>query len=224
VLPLRPPAAIAFDLDGTLIDSGLDIAGACNHVLVGAGRAPLAPEVIAAFVGDGMRALIARAFGRPDVDAPDAQLDAWTEQFASYYSAHPADHTTWLPDVLPALDALAGLPLAVITNKAKPVALRVLEVMGGLRRFAFVYGGGDGPRKPRPEPVLTTARALSVDPGALWFVGDAEQDVLAARAAGATAVAVRGGFQDDARLLASRPDVVLSSLGELPPLVRAAAR
>jgi len=197
---------------------------ACNHVLVGAGRAPLPPEVIETFVGDGARALLARAFGVPVTTAPDAQLDAWQEQWVAFYTAHPAAHTTWMPGALAVLDAVADLPLAVVTNKARPVTLAVLEALGGRQRFAFVYGGGDGPLKPRPEPVLATARALSVEPSSLWVVGDADQDILAARAAGAVAVAVKGGFQTEARVRAARPDVILDSLPELLPLIQSACR
>jgi phosphoglycolate phosphatase-like HAD superfamily hydrolase len=124
---------------------------------------------------------------------------------------------------LEALDALAPWPLAIVTNKARAVTLRVLDALGVTGRFAFVSAGGDGPLKPSPEPVLAVARALGVDVRGLWVIGDAEQDVLSARAAGAFAVAVRGGFHDDAQLAASLPDVTLASLRELPRLVQRAS-
>ena len=214
---MRRPLGVAFDLDGTLVDSRLDIAAACNHALASAGRATLAPEVIASFVGDGVTHLVARAF-RLELDAPE--LPDLTARLVAYYAAHPVDHTRWMPGAIEALDALAHLPLAIVTNKARAVTLRVLEALGASGRFAFVFAGGDGPLKPSPEPVLAIARALSVDVRALWVVGDAEQDVLSARAAGAFAVAVRGGFADDERLRAASPDVTLASLHELPALTR----
>ncbi len=220
---MRAPRAVAFDLDGTLIDSRLDIVAACNHTLVWAGRAPLSPEVVSTFVGDGVRALVARAFGVPEKGAPEPSLDAWCQEFIAYGTAHPATYTTWMPGALAALDALAALPLAVVTNKARAVALSVLDALGGRSRFGFVYADGDGPRKPRPDPVVAVARAFSVDVERVWVVGDAEQDVLAALSAGAIAVAVRGGFHDDARLQAASPHVMLSSLLELPALVQRAA-
>jgi phosphoglycolate phosphatase len=220
---MKAPGAVAFDLDGTLIDSRLDIVAACNHTLVWAGRAPLPVEVVSTFVGDGVRALVARAFGVPETEAPEPSLDAWCEEFIAYGTAHPAEHTTWMPGALAALDALAALPLAVVTNKARVVALSVLDALGGRSRFGFVYAGGDGRLKPRPDPVVAVARAFGVDVERVWVVGDAEQDVLAARAAGAVAVAVRGGFHDDARLQAASPHVMLSSLLELPALVQRAA-
>jgi len=214
---MRRAHAIAFDLDGTLIDSRLDIAAACNHVLVGAGRAPLAPEAVAPFVGDGVRALVSKAFGLP-METP--ALDGLEAAFVARYAAHPVERTTWMPGALAALDALGGLPLAILTNKARSVTLAVLEALGVSARFGFVYAGGDGPLKPHPEPVLAVARAFAVAPEALWVVGDGWQDLDAAHAAGAVAVAVLGGFTTEARLLEGRPDALLGTLAELPELLR----
>jgi phosphoglycolate phosphatase len=216
---MRRAQGVAFDLDGTLIDSRLDIAAACNHILVAEGRVPLEPEIIARFVGDGVRALLSKAFGLP-VDAP--ALDDLEEAFVARYAAHPVEQTTWMPGALAALDALRDLPLAVLTNKARSVTLAVLDAMGESARFAFVYAGGDGPLKPHPEGVLAVARGLAVPPEALWVVGDGWQDLDAAHAAGSVAVAVLGGFTTEARLLEAKPHALLGSLVELPDLLRSA--
>jgi phosphoglycolate phosphatase len=211
------PRAIAFDLDGTLIDSRRDIAAACNHALTAAGRPPLPLEVIVTFVGDGIRALVGRAFGlAPD----DPALDPHVAVLVRYYEAHPVDGTVFMPGAREALDALTDLPLALVTNKARSVTLSVLEALGILGRFAFVYAGGDGPLKPNAEPVLACARALSAEREALWVVGDGDQDVRAARAAGAYAVGVLGGFAPEEKLRGANPHVVLASIGELPRLLR----
>ena len=84
--------------------------------------------------------------------------------------------------------------------------------------FAFVYAGGDGPLKPDPAPVAAAARALDVPPDSLWVIGDGRQDVQAARAAGATAIAVLGGFTSEARLREAAPDALLPSLAGLVEL------
>jgi phosphoglycolate phosphatase len=209
--------ALAFDLDGTLIDSRLDIAAACNHALASAGRPTMQPDEIATFVGDGIKALVARAFRLPD-DSPD--LGAHVEILVRYYEAHPIDHTTWMPGAREALDAAADLPLALVTNKGRSVTLAVLEGLGLRSRFAFVYAGGDGPLKPNAEPVLACARALGSETSTLWVIGDGAQDVGAARAAGAFAVGVLGGFTSEESLRAAQPDVMLRSMAELPHLLR----
>ena len=149
---MRRPEAVAFDLDGTLIDSRLDIAAACNHVLEAEGRAPLEVQRIATFVGDGVRALVSRAFALP-MDAP--ALDALERAFVARYAAHAVAHTTWMPGALGAVEALRGTPLAVVTNKARSVTLAVLEALGAGDRFAFVYAGGDGPLKLERGPATS---------------------------------------------------------------------
>jgi phosphoglycolate phosphatase len=217
---LRPPRAIAFDLDGTLIDARLDIAAACNHVLRRAGAKALPPDLIATFVGDGARALLARAFGVPDVDG-DERLDAWAAEFVEFYAAHPVDLTCWMTGALTTLEAVAAVPLALVTNKARLVTERVLVELGMTPRFAFVYAGGDGPLKPDAAPLLAVAGALDVEPADLWMVGDGAQDVLAARRSGACSVGVTGGLGDAVRLRLASPDATLSSIAELPALVRA---
>lgn len=213
------PRAFAFDLDGTLIDSRLDIAAACNHVLVHARRQPLDPAVVVGFVGDGVRLLLARAFG---LAAGDAALDALVQELVRYYAAHPVVHTTWMPGALATLDALSDTPVALLTNKAREVTVAVLDALGVRDRFVFVYAGGDGPLKPDSAPVTAAARALGVPAEALWVVGDGAQDVQSARSAGATAIAVLGGFTPEARLRDARPDALVASLADLVALRDAA--
>jgi phosphoglycolate phosphatase len=211
---LQTPSAVLFDLDGTLLDTRGDIAAACNHVLVGAGRAALPAETIAGFVGDGARTLLARAFGTAkDAREMEALLDAWR----GYYVAHPIDHASWMPGARDSLSALAsrGVPVALVTNKARIVTEAIVAALGVADRFGAIWAGGDGALKPSAEPVTSTARELGIDARGVWMVGDADQDIGAARAAGCVSIAVLGGFHAEARVRAARPDVVLRSLDEL---------
>jgi phosphoglycolate phosphatase len=216
---LRPPRAVLFDLDGTLIDSKGDIAAACNHALSSVGRAPLSEEQISRFVGDGARVLLARALER---DPKDELVERALAAFHPFYEANPATQTTLLPGAEAALDALADRPVALVTNKPRGSTMAVLGALGILSRFAVVRTGSDGPLKPDPHALMTTLERVGVPPSDAWMVGDADQDVLAGRAAGCLTVVVRGGFQAWERVEASKPDVVIASLRELAALASSA--
>jgi phosphoglycolate phosphatase len=215
--PTFAPKAVAFDLDGTLIASKGDIAAACNHALVAVGRARLDEEVIARFVGDGARVLLARALDRaPD----DALVDLALATFHPFYEAHAAVHTTLLPGAIEVMDALAPRPILLVTNKPRGSTMAVLKALDITSRFAFIRAGSDGPLKPDPRAVTDALAAVSVVPSEAWMVGDAEQDVRAGRAAGCATVIVRGGFQSAERVAASEPDLIVSTLHDVAALVR----
>lgn len=212
---------IVFDLDGTLVDSRGDIANACNAALVAVGRRPLDRELIATFVGDGARTLLARAL---EVEKGDALVERAVPFFDAHYLANPARETRLMPGTLEALDALGHRTLAVATNKRRLTAEAVLGAMGLLERFAFVWGGGDGPLKPDPHAVRTLAERAGRDPRELWMVGDGPQDVGAGKAAGARTVAVLGGFHPEERVRPLGPDHVIATLFELAEIVLRSGR
>lgn len=206
--------AIVFDLDGTLIDSRGDIVQAVSHVLAEQGFPPRSAEEIVSFVGDGARRLLARATSLADEDPRLARLFSG---FLEYYTAHAIDHSTPMPGALTALDRLAGRALAVCTNKPRATTEAVLSGLGLADRFAAVVAGGDVPEpKPHPRALLRVADLLGVPAASLVMVGDGVQDVECGRGAGAFTVGVRGGIGDRARLEASRPDLLIDSLNELP--------
>src|SRR5580693_8319265 len=101
---MLPPTAIAFDLDGTLIDSRGDIVAAVNHALIRTGRAPLPGPVIIRFLGDGARSLCARAAQLPDTADEVSEL---VDHFTTYYVDHPVDFTRWSPTVQETLETFA---------------------------------------------------------------------------------------------------------------------
>jgi phosphoglycolate phosphatase len=214
------PRGVVFDLDGTLIDSRADIAQACNHVLKWAGREPLPVETVSGYVGDGARSLLARTFAIPE-DAPE--IDALFAEWQRFYLAHPVDHTQTMPGAVRALRELhtRGIALSIVTNKARAVALAIIEALGIAPQLRALYAGGDGPLKPSPEPIRAMAKAMQLATSELWVVGDGTQDIEAARAAGACAIAVSCGFHGDARLRAAAPDACFASLDDfvdaLPP-------
>lgn len=208
---------IVFDLDGTLIDSRADIAIAVNHVLGKLGYTTLPLDVIAGYVGDGARRLIVRAAGLSP-NSPEAE--PLLEEFLDYYTAHAADKTTWMPGALEALDALRGYPLTVCTNKPRATTLAVLQAFEALDRFATLVCGGDIARlKPDPMPLNVIAERLGCTANSLIIVGDGPQDIECGHAVGAFSIGVRGGIAPPERLLAANPDLVLTSLWELPEAI-----
>ncbi len=219
----RAIRAVVFDLDGTLVDSRADIAAAANHMLHRAGLEAQTVQQICAAVGDGARALVERVVatspGQPGLRAR-SRVDELLDIFLSYYTEHATDETTLMPGAAHALDALAHLPLAVLTNKPAVTAQAVLTDLDLLGHFEVIVAGGDTPeRKPSPEPLRHLGRMLGVPPRGMVVVGDGPQDVECGRAAGARTVGVRGGILPIEKLERSRPDHLIDSLGDLPELV-----
>lgn len=210
----RQLSGVVFDLDGTLVDSRRDIAEAANHALAKSGRARLSHAELESYVGDGAPLLLARA---ARLEVKDPKTTDMVADFLDYYAAHPIDHTTLMPGALEALDSLAGYALGVCTNKPRRTTLAVLSGLNLTARFHGVVAGDDLPeRKPHPSMVQEAARQLGVAAAEVVMVGDGPQDVESGRAAGAFTVGVRGGIQAFERLAASRPDLTIDTLAELP--------
>ena len=213
---------VAFDLDGTLVDSRRDIAEAANHALVKAGLPPLPHPELESYVGDGAPLLMSRA---ARIDVKDPKTARMVADFLDYYAEHPIDYTAVMPGALESLEALAEYALGVCTNKPRRTSIAVLRGLGIEARFRGVVAGDDLPqRKPDPAMVLETARRIGVSATELVMVGDGPQDVLSGRAAGALTIGVRGGIQAFERLAASEPDVMIDSLAELPAAISQLAR
>jgi phosphoglycolate phosphatase len=208
---------VVFDLDGTLIDSRDDIARAANRALAALDFDELPLETIATFVGDGASKLLERAAG---IDPDDARLPALYTAFIADYSAHPVVSTRVLPGVFEAFAELGGYPLALCTNKPRVTTDLVLRELGLAPYFRAVVAGDDlSRRKPDPLPIEHLAERLGLAPSELAVVGDGAQDIEAGRRAGARTIGLRHGIQPFERLLAARPDHVIESLVELPPLL-----
>jgi phosphoglycolate phosphatase len=205
---------LIFDLDGTLIDSKLDLALAVNAALEEMGRGPLAHEQIFSYVGQGAPSLIARALGD---GATEEDCLRSLEFFIKYYSVHKLDHTVLYPGVREALGALTGMPMAVLTNKPVGASRGILKGLGLADHFRFVYGGNSFERKkPDPMGVETILREFGAAPAQSMVVGDSEVDVQTARNAGAWACGVTYGFGSH-RLAEFPPDILVDSLTELLP-------
>lgn len=216
-------AAVLFDLDGTLIDSAPDLAGAGNDMRVARGLAPYPFEHFRAMVGSGARGMVARAFG---VGPSEEGYLALRDEFLNRYEARMTQATRVFDSMLPVLDAFdaRALPWGIVTNKATRFADPLARTLGlWPRAAALVCGDTTAHAKPHPEPLLEAARRLGVDAAACLYVGDDLRDVEAGRAAGMTTVAVHWGYLGEgAAIEAWGADHLLQTPDDLLKLLRMA--
>jgi phosphoglycolate phosphatase len=188
---------IAFDLDGTLVDSAPDIAHALNTALRCAGLACFELEQVRGWVGDGPDVLIDRALRARGHDDTPASLRADLRRgFDAATFAAPLQHGAVCDGVAALVDALRNvLPMVVVTNKPTPLARAVLAAAGLLDDMAGVFGADQAHlRKPGPQLLLGAARHLGILPARLLMVGDGAADLGAAQAAGCPAAHVAWGY------------------------------
>ncbi|MBN8830257.1 MAG: HAD hydrolase-like protein [Sphingomonadales bacterium] len=187
---------VGFDLDGTLLDTGADLAAAVNHALVLIGRPTLPVAQIKPFIGRGARLMLARAL--EVTGGGNAELlDELHPKLLEYYAANLCVETAPYPGLLDALDGLAarGLRLAVCTNKREGMARALIETLGLTGRFSAIVGGDTlGPDRLKPKPDLVVEMMRQAGGGRTIFLGDTENDTGAARAAGIPSIAVSFGF------------------------------
>lgn len=187
---------VAFDLDGTLADTALDLAAALNHALERMGRRGIAADAVRNMVGHGARALLRKglaATGHVD----DALVEQGFPLFLEHYEAHIADHSRPYDGVEAALDALEtrGVKLAICTNKLEGLTHRLIAALDWQGRFAAIVGGDTLPRR-KPDPAPVHEAIARAGGGRAAFVGDSIHDTEAARAAGIPCVALTFGFSD----------------------------
>jgi phosphoglycolate phosphatase len=220
---------VIFDLDGTLIDSRLDLVHSVNAALRHIGRTELPDDVIASYVGDGAPILIQRALGGEMVDEDIVRQGL--QFFLAYYREHKLDHTTVYDGIHQALRAIQNsLPephtgdgkssvvprqMAVLTNKPVIPSRAIVEALGLGAFFTQIYGGNSfATKKPDPEGARKLLEEHGVRPEETAIVGDSHVDVETGRNAGMWTVGVRYGFAPHT-LEESPPDVLVDAPHEL---------
>lgn len=209
---------LIFDLDGTLIDSQLDLAQAVNATRAHMGMPPLANETVYSYVGNGAPVLVRRALG-PNVT--DSDVERGLAYFLQYYREHMLDHTTLYPGVRESLDEFlgAGLHMAVLTNKPVRFSEAIVAGLGLARHFFRIYGGNSfEQKKPDPIGIDTLLRESGASRSRTMMIGDSAIDIRTARNAQVQAVGVTYGFQPET-LASEPPDYLLHRMEELVPIV-----
>ena len=205
---------IIFDLDGTLIDSGKDLAISMNATREHFGLPPLDTKLISSYVGNGAPILVKRALG------PEASEEFVAEAltfFLKFYRGHALENTQLYPGVRELVEklSLAGHQQAVLTNKPTRISFDIIAALGLQKHFLRVYGGDSfAVKKPDPIGVVTLMNEAKVEPSGTLMVGDSGIDVQTARNAGVRSCGVAWGFQPEA-FETFNPDMLIRDPAEL---------
>ena len=188
--------AVLFDLDGTLVDTAPDLGYALNLQRSRHGLARLPDELIRPQASHGARGLLGLGFGvKPD----DAKFAAMREEFLELYAANLCRHSQPFPGVLDLLDGIEsrGLKWGVVTNKPARFTEPLMSLLDLAERAACIVSGDTCPQpKPHPAPMFAAAELCAAAPAACLYLGDAERDIEAARAAGMPALVAAWGYLD----------------------------
>jgi len=213
-----PVRALIFDLDGTLIDSKLDLIHSVNAMLTEMGRAKLSDEVISSYIGHGAPMLVSRALGGV---AKEDELARGLTYFLDYYEEHKLDNTCLYPEAAETLAKLSEqkIAMAVLTNKPVKISVRILEALGAAKFFRTIYGGNSfETKKPHPQGANAILKEFRVNGAEGMMIGDSEVDIQTARNAKMIAAAVNYGFGVHDR--AQHPaDVYLNRMSDLLEVV-----
>jgi phosphoglycolate phosphatase len=231
---MQLPRLLVFDLDGTLVDSQLDLANSINATLTHFGKPELPLATVAAYIGDGASTLVRRALAHSHLIAsqPDPHDVAFVEQalawFLDYYRLHKLDHTYVYPGVIDALTTIRqihpALPMAVLTNKPIAPSRTICDHLGLSPFFFQIYGGNSfATKKPDPQGLLQLiAEACALDPAQppikphkTVMIGDSHVDIETAHAAGTRSLGCAYGLSP-VTLAAAKPDLTVEHASQWP--------
>ncbi|MCP4677937.1 MAG: HAD-IA family hydrolase [Deltaproteobacteria bacterium] len=199
---------VVFDLDGTLVDSRLDISEAIHHGIRTVNGPPVSDDAVHELIG----LPLVEMFETLLPDALTQRVEVAAEAYRQYYFDHCADHSSVYPGVIECLDYLGNIPLAIATTKMTFMAVQVVEKLDLADRFVLVQGSDGIPHKPDPTLLHQVLRKVGMEPGRTWMVGDTVYDIQAGKAAGMQTCAVTYGIGDPDELRRVKPDSVLDNL------------
>jgi len=217
---MTPPRPVIFDLDGTLLDTLLDIANAANDCLVEEGAPIHTPDAYRFFVGEGVQVLMGRVL--PE-DRRDAETIArCVARFGQAYERRWREHSAPYPRVERLLDELRSrdAPTAVLSNKPQDFTRKCTDFFFPGYPFRVVFGARPGvPRKPAPDGATEIGHILGTEPNKIVYVGDSSVDMRTAVAAGMFPVGVSWGFRPRMELIAAGAAVIIDDPLELPAIL-----
>ncbi|VAW06119.1 Phosphoglycolate phosphatase [hydrothermal vent metagenome] len=193
----RKPSGVVFDLDGTLVDSARDLSAALNYVLKKARCPEIHIAQVRNMVGDGARALIIKGFSESGIMPDKVEIDAIQTDFLDYYYQNITDQTIIFPGAMRVIEKLVEMevPLGLCTNKAIRLTEKLMTEIGLSDYFTAIVGGDSFDyQKPDPRHVISTLEMMGVSPQMAVMVGDSANDIIAARNAGISSVAVSFGY------------------------------
>lgn len=191
------PQAVLFDLDGTLVDSALDLVGALNKMRVARGLTPLQLEPLRAYASAGVKGLLKQGL---NIAPEEVDFDSAKDEFLNLYEAGVADQTVFFEGVEALLTELEsrGMPWGIITNKATRFTLPLLKALGLSERASIIVCGDTTPyAKPHPAPMQEACRQLKIDPTQAIYIGDDRRDAQAAQAVNMPCVVAAYGYLGD---------------------------
>lgn len=210
-----PIKLIIFDLDGTLVNSIVDITNSLNYATEPLGLAPKTVEEVGALVGEGITKVIERVIGEERL----RHRDEVVKRFLEFYSEHIVDNTFPYPGVKESLEGLKGYKKAVISNKREALSVKVLEGLNLFRYFDLVLGSDSAAeRKPSPVPVLHVLSKLGFSPQEAVMVGDSDLDIAAGKGAGVKTIGVTYGYRD--RSFLSGADFIITDISQVLSIVQ----
>ncbi|MCL1972471.1 MAG: HAD-IA family hydrolase [Endomicrobia bacterium] len=207
---------LIFDLDGTIVDSQRDITAAVNAVRKDFGFEPLTIEQVRSYLGSGVKALVDRVVPEKSEEIHAAAL----EKFKHYYACCLTDTTVPYDGIEKTLQTLQNKKKAILSNKTELFSCEIAKRLGLDKYFTQIWGGDTaGAKKPDPKPILDLMKITKSVPEKTIMIGDSENDIKAAKAAGVASLAVLYGYSDLKSIKKCNPDYIVSNPQEIIEIV-----
>lgn len=207
---------VIFDLDGTLIDSSIDITNAINYAIEPYGVPLVTVKEAISLLGEGISRLMDKVIEKEGIKA---DRDLMIDRFLDYYSTHLVDNTTVYPGVREMLAHLEAYRKAIISNKRESLSVKIVEKLGLAIHFDVIVGSDTtNDRKPSPMPVRHVLSRLGISPAEAVIVGDSSYDIEAGKSAGIKTIAVTYGYRPPESLQGA--DFIINRMAELAEILR----